>query len=117
VLTLTAGFAALTARIMLFAAAVWGVGWVALVGGLWAGEWLAMAGGAVAVVAGGAAFATNNYATWFAVASLGNALALGAIAWWAWGAGEIVATTGAAACAVASATYGVVSSGSRWKTS
>jgi hypothetical protein len=109
VLTLAAGFAALAARITLFAAAVWGVGWVALVGGIAAGDWVAMSGGAVAVVAGGVAFATSNYITWFGVAALGDALALGAIAWWAWGTGETVATAGAAAGAVASAAYGAVS--------
>lgn len=109
VLTLTAGFAALAARITLFSAAIWGVGAVALVGGIAAGDALAMAGGAVAVVAGGVAFATGNYVTWFGVASLGDALALGAIAWWAWSTGEIVATAGAVAGAVAAAAYGVVS--------
>ncbi|MEV7627795.1 hypothetical protein [Actinoplanes sp. NPDC089786] len=109
VLTLAAGFAVLAGRITLFAAAVWGVGWVALVGGIAAGEWVAMSGGAVAVVAGGVAFATSNYVTWFGVAALGDALALGAIAWWAWGTGETVATAGAVAGAVASATYGAVS--------
>jgi hypothetical protein len=109
VLALAAGFAALAGRITLFALAVWGVGWVALIGGIAAGEWLAMAGGVVAVVAGGVAFATSNYATWFGVALLGDALALGAIAWWATGTGGTVAAAGAAACAVAAATYGVTS--------
>ncbi|GLY94110.1 hypothetical protein [Actinoplanes sp. NBRC 103695] len=109
VLTLAAGFAVLAARITLFAAAVWGVGWVALVGGIAAGDGVAMSGGAVAVVAGAVAFATGNYVTWFGVAALGDALALGAIAWWAWGTGETVVTVGAAAGAVASAAYGAVS--------
>ncbi|BCJ50375.1 hypothetical protein Asp14428_18500 [Actinoplanes sp. NBRC 14428] len=107
VLTIAAGCATLATRITLFAVAVWGAGWVALAGGIAAGEWVATAGGAVAVVAGGTAFATSNYVTWFGVALLGDALALGAIAWWAWGTGGVVAAAGAAACAVASAAYGV----------
>jgi hypothetical protein len=108
VLTLAAGFAFLAARITLFSASVWGVGWAALIGGIATGDWVVMSGGAVAVVAGGVAFTTCNYVTWFGVAALGDALALGAIAWWAWSTGETVAAAGAAAGAVAWATYGAV---------
>ncbi|GAA3342903.1 hypothetical protein GCM10020358_39600 [Amorphoplanes nipponensis] len=104
VLALVAGYAALAERIVLFALAVWGVGWACLIGGITTGEWVAAAGGAIAVLAGGVAFATNNWVTWLSVASLANALALGALAWWS---GATVTAAGAAAGAAASAIFGV----------
>ena len=98
VLVLVGGVTLLRANLGMFAA-LWGVGWVLLVGGIAAGLWFVIPGAAVAVVGGFLAYATNNYLTWFGVAGLGAALALGALAFTASGTSGLLA--GAACAAVA----------------
>jgi hypothetical protein len=79
---LVIGFAAavLWERIVAICLSIWALGWVALVGGVAGPDLILLLGGAIAVLGGGVAFATSNYATWFGVATLGVAVALVAVA-------------------------------------
>lgn len=105
-LVIVAGAATLWSSVLLVGA-VWGVGWVALVGGIGAPNVAAIVGGAVAVCGGVVAFATGNYATWFGVAALGDAVALVAIAVWAFGTGGALAGAATAGVAAGSLALGV----------
>ena len=81
-------------------AAIWVLGWAALVFGIVALNVVIIVGGAVAVAGAALGFATNNYATWFGLAALGDAVALIAAAVSAWGTGAAVAAAAMAAVGV-----------------
>jgi hypothetical protein len=105
VLMIVSGVVTLWSSILLVAA-IWGVGWIVLVGGIAAPNAAVIVGGAVAVGGGVVALITNNYATWFAVAALGDAVALIAIAVWASGTGGALTGAATAGLAVASLALG-----------
>ncbi|MEV6495122.1 hypothetical protein AB0M20_41855 [Actinoplanes sp. NPDC051633] len=106
VLVLAGGAALLRGSLLMFAA-LWGVGWVTLVGGIASALWFAIAGAAVAVAGGFLAYATNNYSTWFGVAALGVAVALSALAFDAFGTHAALAGAATAAVALLCAAWAV----------
>jgi hypothetical protein len=102
-----AGGAALLRGSLVMVAALWGVGWVTLVGGIASALWFVIAGAAVTVAGGFLAYATNNYVTWFGVAALGGAVALSALAFDAFGTGAALAGAATAAVALLCAAWAV----------
>ena len=99
------GGAALLRESLIMVAALWGVGWVTLIGGIASALWFVIAGAVVAVVGGFVAYATNNYVTWFGVAALGVTVALSALALTAFGTGAALAGSATAAVALICAAW------------